>query len=169
MIQLSISYPSAFVGSSRSMLSVEPQMWAAKLSVMTDRIGTVISERTRPRAQLWSAAFSENRGDVTRPMLAPGQHFGTVTQQWRSNEMTVSRVRYEPTAETRLHSNEQALLVFVERGGYAKKNLPAQRIVFSLFPQSTLRRTFSVLNKPHASWLAAIRLCCRRQRTVAWT
>jgi AraC family transcriptional regulator len=35
--------------------------------------------------------------------------------------MTVSRVRYEPTAETRLHSNEQALLVFVERGGYAKK------------------------------------------------
>jgi AraC family transcriptional regulator len=58
---------------------------------------------------------------VMRPVLSAGNHFGTVTRQWQSKMMTVSRVRYEPHAETPPHSNEQALLVFVESGGYAKE------------------------------------------------
>ena len=53
-------------------------------------------------------------------ILPHGRHFGSLVHKWESNSFTVSEVKYAGGARTSLHGNEQALLVFVESGGYAK-------------------------------------------------
>ncbi len=54
-------------------------------------------------------------------ILPPGEHYGTPLQKWSSTAFTVSEVRYSAGLQNPPHGNEQGLLVFVERGTYAKR------------------------------------------------
>lgn len=86
-------------------------------------------------------------------ILPPGRHFGSQLHKWESNSFTVSEIKYAGGTRTPLHGNEQALLVFVESGGYAKtsgrdqhecmKNqiifIPAQQRQADLFCSSETR------------------------------
>ena len=53
-------------------------------------------------------------------MLPHGQHFGSLVHKWESDSFAVSEIKYAGKTKTPLHGNEQALLVFVESGGYTK-------------------------------------------------
>jgi AraC family transcriptional regulator len=44
-----------------------------------------------------------------------------VSRNWKSDSFTISEIRYGAGTQTPDHGNEEALIVFVETGGYAKK------------------------------------------------
>jgi len=55
------------------------------------------------------------------PLILPsGEHYGKLLQKWVSDTFSISEIKYAAGAKHSLHGNEQALLVFVEKGGYAK-------------------------------------------------
>jgi len=55
------------------------------------------------------------------PLILPsGEHYGRVLQKWTSDTFLISEIKYAAGTKHSLHGNEQALLVFVAKGGYAK-------------------------------------------------
>lgn len=54
-------------------------------------------------------------------ILPAGEHYGSVLRKWESAVFALSEIRYAANSRNPLHANEQALLVFVERGSYVEK------------------------------------------------
>ena len=54
-------------------------------------------------------------------ILPAGQHYGTMLTKWSSSVLTVCRIRYDGASTYDLHGNEQASVIFVERGQCSKR------------------------------------------------
>ncbi|HEX3819847.1 MAG TPA: AraC family transcriptional regulator [Candidatus Sulfotelmatobacter sp.] len=84
-------------------------------------------------------------------ILPAGQHYGTMLTKWSSSALTVCRIRYSRNSSYDVHGNEQASVVFVERGQCSKRFgqktmalsrgsmllIPPERLQADAFPVTT--------------------------------